>query len=77
MAKSPILALMEHAVTQYDRRRVKRPGYNPYALAQYMGAADRAFMRYNEGVTLRTAIDEHFNDRLRDAVLKAVDSAGY
>ena len=77
MAQSQLLGVMIHAVTRFDRRRVNRKGYNSYALAQYMRAADAAYALYNKGATVDRAIGECFNDRLHDAVLKAVKGSGY
>ena len=36
---------LPHRLTQYDIRASKRPGYHPYALANYFGALDRARKR--------------------------------
>ena len=36
---------LTHRLTQYDLRASKRPGYNPYALAHYLGALAQARKR--------------------------------
>lgn len=76
--KSELHSIMVHVVTRFDRRAANRKGYNLYALAQYMRAADAAYELYSqEGATIQRAIGECFNDRLHDAVLKAAIKAGY
>ncbi len=61
-----------HAVTVYDRRRAGRKGYNRYALAQYLDAAERAATEVDKGFPVRAALCRAFNDRLLDACLAAV-----
>lgn len=63
------------AITAYDRRREGKPGYNPYALPQYLGALQTADRRVDAGDTLRIALTNSYNDRLLDAVLKAAGEA--
>lgn len=68
--------IMAHAVTAYDRRRANRKGYNPYALAQYLIRGDEVLIQAKT-MGLRAAICTGFNDRLRDAVLKAFSLEPY
>ena len=63
-------ARMLMAVTAYDRRREKKPGYNPYALPQYCGALQLVDRKVAAGDTLRVAITSSFSGSLQDAVLK-------
>ena len=62
-----------HAVTEYDRKREGKPGYNPWVLPQYLKAAHNVTDAMIAGKTLRAAIVASFSDRLLDACLKAVD----
>jgi hypothetical protein len=60
------------AVTEYDQRQSGKPGYNIYALPQYLGAVQRADDEMSEGASLRDALLTCFTGRLLAACLKAV-----
>lgn len=61
-----------HAVTAYDRRQQGKPGYNIYALPQYLGAVKRIAETHEETGDVRGAILAHTHGRLANACLKAV-----
>lgn len=61
-----------HTLTDYDRKQSTKRGYNHYALAIYMGALERVKEDVRSGRSLRQAIVDNFNDRLRDVLLRAV-----
>ena len=67
-----LLSTLTHAVTAYDRSNSRRRGYNIYALAQYLQAVDRVIEAVEAGAEPRAAILEEFQDRLRDALLRAL-----
>ena len=60
------------AATEYDRRQEARPGYNPYALPQYMRAVDNIMEYVGEGTPIRQAIVWCATGRLATALLRAV-----
>jgi hypothetical protein len=60
------------AVSAYDRRQAAKPGYNRYALPQYMGAVQQVEEELEAGTPLRQAIVKNFCGRLLDACLRAV-----
>ncbi len=60
------------ALTEYDRKQEGKPGYNRYALPQYLGAAQRAQELVNSGETVRNALIKCFSGRLLSVALKAV-----
>ena len=59
------------AVTQHDIRQSKRPGYNIYALPQYLDALSDVFTDIDNGGSLEASLRKNFNDRLLSCVLKA------
>lgn len=63
---------LHHAATVFDRRREGKPGYNPYALPRYLGAVSDILAAVADGVPVRDAIVRRTNDRLRDALLRAI-----
>ncbi len=67
-------ALMS-AVTAYDRRREGKPGFNRYALPQYMQAVDNIITDVKSGKPLLQAIGDHTNDLLKHALIKAAGTA--
>ena len=67
---------LSHAVTEYDRRRQGKRGYNVYALARYLGAVNEVEDAVRAGKSLRAALVANFNGRLLDVCLKAVGEAG-
>ena len=60
------------AATQYDIKQSTKRGYNPYGLGLYLEAVERAVKAVEQGSDVRTALLRCFNDRLLDAMLKAV-----
>jgi len=64
LASLPIGLQLAHHVTQWDIRQAARCHYNPYALALYLGAADRAAAMVADGLPLADALAHCFNDRL-------------
>ena len=73
MNHEAIQARLIHAATAYDRRSAGSKWHNPYALAQYFTAIDRAMALIVAGIEPRKAVLRCFNDRLLDALLKALD----
>lgn len=61
-----------HVVTAYDRRQSKRPGYNIYALPQYIQRVDEIMADIASGRDVRSAVIAGFNGRLVDACLRAL-----
>lgn len=72
MPHLPLHLKMASAVTEYDKAQARHPGYNRYALPQYLGAAEDAAAEATENpARLRAAILGCFCGRLADAVLQA------
>ena len=67
-----IHSALVHAATAYDRRRENKPGYNIYALSQYLGRIEEVEADIAAGATVRAALIAAFSDRLLDALLTAV-----
>jgi hypothetical protein len=61
-----------NALTDYDRRQSTRRGYNPHALALYFEALDDVMVAVEQGVDIRKALADSFNDRVLDACLRAI-----
>ncbi len=59
------------AVTEYDRKQQGKPGYNIYALPQYLGAIQRAQELCDSGDSVRDALLTCFSGRLLAVTLKA------
>lgn len=66
---------LSHIVTRWDRRQSTRKGYNPYALAIYLGRCEDIAREVAAGATLQKALEDNFNDRLLDFVKKAMGIA--
>jgi hypothetical protein len=64
------------AATTFDRRASGRRGYNPNALGLYLGRIDEVVAEVAAGKPLREAVVHGFNDRLREALLRAVGEPG-
>jgi hypothetical protein len=60
-----------HAVTEFDRKQSKKPHYNLYALAQYIGRVQEVTADIAEGANPREAITAAFSGRLLAVCLKA------
>lgn len=60
-----------HAVTEYDRKQSKRPGYNIYALPQYVGRVQEVTADIAAGADVRKAITAAFTGRMLNVCLKA------
>jgi len=62
-----------NALTEFDRKASKRAGHNRYALGHYCKALQSVETDLAHGApSLRIAILVNFNDRLLDAVLRAI-----
>lgn len=62
-----------HAVTEYDRKQSTKPGYNMYALPQYLRSIqENVIPALISGKSIRQAILSGFNGRLATAALKSV-----
>lgn len=61
-----------HAVTEYDRKQSRKPGYNRYALPQYLERVDLICKDINAGADASHAIKAGFSGRLADACLKSL-----
>ena len=65
---------LTHAVTAFDRRsQQRRRRVNIYALGHALKAVDLVIEAVEAGPTPREVVIRNFNDRLRDAVLRALD----
>ena len=68
---------LNHAVKEYDRKQYKkslqskRGYYNEYALGIYLGRVDDCCQVIEAGADIRKTLEDNFNDRLLDCVLKA------
>lgn len=60
------------AVTQFDTKASKRPGYNHHALGIYFQRVDDVCADIEAGAAPRAAIVAGFSGRLADFVLKSV-----
>jgi hypothetical protein len=76
MSRETALAVIRdaliHAATDHDRRASSRPGFNPYALAQYLARIDSVCVAIERGLTPRSALLAAFNDRLLDRLLTGI-----
>lgn len=68
---------MVAALTAYDRRQSSRKGYNPYALAGYLGRIEEIAADIEAGADPRKAICAGFCDRVCAAALKACGLPAY
>lgn len=68
-------AALSHVLITYDKRQARGRSYNPYAIAHYCEALQRARTLVDAGQTWRSALVECFNGRLLDNVLKAIGEA--
>lgn len=66
----PLHFKLVHTLTEYDRKQSGKRGYNPYALAHYLGAVQRFDELVKEGKPTRQALCECFCGRLLDLALK-------
>ena len=53
-----------NSVTEYDRKQAGKPGYNPFALAQYIAKLEDFQTLLESGVTIKRAIMKCFVGRL-------------
>jgi hypothetical protein len=60
-----------HAATRYDEKQMKRRGYNPYALGQYLMRIDDICADIEAGASESDAICAGFTGTLRNTLLKA------
>lgn len=67
-----LFSKLAHAVTRWDRMQAGKRGYNPNALAIYLGRVDDVARNVANGMDLTAAIDREFNDRLRDYLIRKV-----
>ncbi len=67
-------ALMS-AVTAHDRRREGKPGFNRYALPQYMQAVTNIIYDVKNGKPVLQSIEDHTNGLLKHALVKAAGIA--
>lgn len=72
MSTSELRVKLTSAVTEWDRRESGKRGYNFYALPQYLNAVESVVERFWEGLTLKQALEAHFNDRLLAHLKKAI-----
>lgn len=77
IAASTLETHLAHAVTRYDRMQDGKKGYNPNALGIYLMRAGFVVEEVTSGITLQEALNENFNDRLRDFVIKYMAKQGY
>lgn len=68
---------LAHAVTRYDRMQEGKKGYNRYALGIYLGRVNDIVEEVAHGVQLQAALNDGFNDRLRDFVINYMADKGY
>lgn len=55
---------------EYDTKQAEKPGYNIYAIAHYIRAANCIDKMVSKGVPLEDAIQANFLDRLQSFVLR-------
>lgn len=69
---------LAHIVTEYDRKEAAKRFYNPYALAQYLGAIQEVCdeLAGKPEMLTRQAIVNHFDGRLCEVILKALGFRG-
>ena len=73
-----VRSALVHAATQYDMRaeararRSRHGSHSIYALGHYLRGIDEACAAIEAGATARDALLGVFNDRLLDAMLKAI-----
>lgn len=60
------------AVTEYDKTQQGKPGFNRYALPQYLSTIEDIEDDIREGASVRSAIETYFSGRLLTFVLKWV-----
>ena len=65
---------LDQALVRYDRLQSGKRHYNPYALGIYLRRADEVRADYVKGTPLAEALTRGFTDRLRDYLLRNVDS---
>lgn len=58
------------SLSAFDRKQSTRKGHNPYALAQYLRAADGLKQDIEEGLTVEEAIENNFFGVLADRLAK-------
>jgi hypothetical protein len=68
-------AALSHVLITYDKRQARGRSYNPYAIAHYCEALQRARALVEAGKAWRAALVECFNGRLLDNLLKAIQEA--
>jgi histidinol-phosphate/aromatic aminotransferase/cobyric acid decarboxylase-like protein len=64
--------LLVHVATEYDRKQALKPGYNLYALPQYLEAIHSAMDYIDLGHDPRQVLVGHFSGRLLDKMLRAL-----
>lgn len=64
---------LEQALIRYDLLQSTKRHYNRYGLGIYLIRADEVMTEVKNGASLKDAISNGFNDRLRDYLLKHVD----
>ena len=62
---------LAHTVTTHDIKESKKKGYNPNALALYIGRVDDVCNDVAAGASLGRALYDNFNDRLLTTLEKA------
>ena len=67
--------LLIHVLVEHDRQQMKKRGFNPYALAQYLGALGDVFVLIEKGEHLESTLSKHFEGRLLTKLLKLVGKA--
>jgi hypothetical protein len=68
---------LEHIVTAYDKKQSTKKNYNIYAIAQYLKRVDEVLMAVKKGKSVKDAVSDGFNDRLRDFILKNLEKRGH
>lgn len=63
---------LTHAVTDHDRKLMRRKGWNSYAIAHYLRGVQEVESAVDGGMDLRKALTHNFCGRLLDVCLKAV-----
>ena len=68
---------MIHAATVYDEKQSRKPGFNRYALPQYIERINDIDADIRKGADVREAIVAGFSGRLATAMLKAAGLTAY
>jgi hypothetical protein len=73
----PLRDTLFSALILFDAKQAARPGYNRFAMPQYLQRLDEVMADIDAGAPVREAIVAGFNGRLAAALLKAAGQSAY